>query len=147
MPGWRCGYAGVPAALAEPLTRFLVNSISCVPPFVQRAGIAALTGPQDALAAMLAEFRARRDLVVDGLNALPGVTCRVPHGAFYAFPNVAGVPLSADALAEAGVALLSGTAFGAAGENHLRLSYATSRERLAEGLARMGRFLEGLGPA
>jgi aspartate/methionine/tyrosine aminotransferase len=101
---------------------------------------------------MLAEFRARRDLVVDGLDALPGVSCRVPHGAFYAFPNVAAVPLSADVLAErlldeAGVALLSGTAFGAAGENHLRLSYATSRPRLAEGLERMRRFLERLAPA
>lgn len=152
MTGWRCGYAAVPAALAEPLTRFLVNSTSCVPPFVQRAGIAALTGPQDSVAAMLAEFRARRDLVVHGLNALPGVSCRVPHGAFYAFPNVADVPLSADALAdrlldEAGVALLAGTAFGAAGENHLRLSYATSRQRLAEGLDRMRRFLDGLAGA
>jgi aspartate aminotransferase len=152
MTGWRCGYAAVPAALAEPLTRFVVNSTSCVPPFVQRAGIAALTGPQDSVAEMRAEFRARRDLVVDGLNALPGVSCRVPHGAFYAFPNVAGVPLGADELAErllseAGVALLSGTAFGAAGENHLRLSYATSRERLAEGLERMRRFLEGLAGA
>jgi aspartate aminotransferase len=149
MTGWRCGYAAAPPALVEPLTRFVVNSTSCVPPFVQRAGIAALTGPQDAVAAMLGEFRARRDVVVDGLNALPGVSCRVPHGAFYAFPNVAGVPLAADALAErlldeAGVALLSGTAFGAAGENHLRLSYATSRPRLEEGLERMGRFLEGL---
>jgi aspartate aminotransferase len=149
MTGWRCGYAAVPAALVEPLTRFVVNSTSCVPPFVQRAGVAALTGPQDAVAAMLAEFRARRDLVVAGLAALPGVSCRVPHGAFYAFPNVEAVPLGADALArrlldEAGVALLSGTAFGAAGENHLRLSYATSRERLAEGLARMGAFLAAL---
>ncbi len=146
MTGWRCGYAAVPAALVEPLTRFLVNSTSCVPPFVQRAGIAALTGPQDGVAAMLAEFRARRDLVVAGLDALPGVSCRVPHGAFYAFPNVAGVPLGTDALAarlldEAGVALLSGTAFGAAGEDHLRISYATSRERLAEALARMAAFL------
>jgi aspartate aminotransferase len=152
MTGWRCGYAAVPAALAEPLTRFVVNSTSCVPPFVQRAGIAALTGPQDPVAAMVAEFRARRDLVVEGLDALPGVSCRVPHGAFYAFPNVAGVPLAADELArrlleEAGVALLSGTAFGAAGENHLRLSYATSRERLAEGLQRMRRFLDGLAGA
>jgi aspartate/methionine/tyrosine aminotransferase len=152
MTGWRCGYAAVPAALVEPLTRFVVNSTSCVPPFVQRAGIAALTGPQDAVAAMLAEFRARRDLVVDGLNALPGVSCRVPHGAFYAFPNVTAVPLSADVLAErllseAGVALLSGTAFGAAGESHLRLSYATSRPRLEEGIERMRRFLEGLAPA
>jgi aspartate aminotransferase len=149
MTGWRCGYAAVPAPLAEPLTRFLVNSTSCVPPFVQRAGVAALTGPQDGVAAMLGEFHARRDLVVDGLNALPGVTCRVPHGAFYAFGNIEAVPLDADTLAqrlldEAGVALLSGTAFGAAGENHLRLSYATSRERLAEGLRRMGAFLAAL---
>jgi len=149
MTGWRCGYAAVPEPLVEPLTRFLVNATSCVPPFVQRAGIAALTGPQDGVAAMLAEFRARRDLVVEGLRSLPGVSCRVPHGAFYAFPNVEAVPLRADALAErlldeAGVALLSGTAFGAAGEHHLRLSYATSRERLAEGLERMRAFLEAL---
>jgi len=149
MTGWRCGYAAVPEPLVEPLTRFLVNATSCVPPFVQRAGVAALTGPQDGVERMRAEFRARRDLVVAGLAAMPGVTCRVPHGAFYAFPNVTGVPLPTEVLAdrlldEAGVALLSGTAFGAAGEGHLRLSYATSRERLAEGLARMRTFLEGL---
>jgi aspartate aminotransferase len=149
MTGWRCGYAAVPEPLVEPLTRFMVNSTSCVPPFVQRAGVAALTGPQDDVAAMREEFRARRDLVVEGLGALPGVTCRVPHGAFYAFPNVEAVPLSADVLArrlldEAGVALLTGTAFGAAGENHLRLSYATSRERLAEGLHRIGAFLAAI---
>src|SRR3954451_15164756 len=149
MTGWRCGYAAVPAALVEPLTRFTVNSTSCVPPFVQRAGVAALTGSQEDVAAMRAEFRARRDRVVGGLAALPGVTCRVPHGAFYAFPNIEAVPLPADALAqrlldEAGVALLSGTAFGAAGENHLRLSYATSRERLAVGLERMGALLTTL---
>ena len=149
MTGWRCGYAAVPEPLVEPLTRFLVNATSCVPPFVQRAGVAALTGPQDGVERMRAEFRARRDLVVAGLTAMPGVTCRVPHGAFYAFPNVTGVPLPTEVLADrllddAGVALLSGTAFGAAGEGHLRLSYATSRERLAEGLARMRAFLEGL---
>ncbi len=149
MTGWRCGYAAVPEPLVEPLTRFLVNATSCVPPFVQRAGVAALTGPQDGVERMRAEFRARRDLVVAGLAAMPGVTCRVPHGAFYAFPNVTGVPLPTEVLAdrlldEAGVALLSGTAFGAAGEGHLRLSYATSRERLAEGLARMRAFLERL---
>jgi aspartate/methionine/tyrosine aminotransferase len=149
MTGWRCGYAAVPPPLVEPLTRFLVNATSCVPPFVQRAGVAALTGPQDSVDAMLREFRARRELVVTGLAALPGVTCRVPHGAFYAFPNVESVPLTADVLAErlleeAGVALLSGTAFGPAGENHLRLSYATSRERLAEGLSRMFAFLATL---
>jgi aspartate/methionine/tyrosine aminotransferase len=98
---------------------------------------------------MREEFRARRDLVVEGLGALEGITCRIPHGAFYAFPNIEAVPLSADVLAqrlldEAGVALLSGTAFGVAGENHLRLSYASSRERLAEGLDRIGRFLAAL---
>jgi len=149
MTGWRCGYAAVPEPLVEPLTRFLVNATSCVPPFVQRAGVAALTGPQDGVERMRAEFRARRDLVVAGLAAMPGVTCRVPHGAFYAFPNVTGVPLPTEVLAdrlldEAGVALLSGTAFGAAGEGHLRLSYATARPRLAEGLGRMRAFLEGL---
>jgi aspartate aminotransferase len=127
----------------------VVNATSCVPPFVQRAGVAALTGPQDDVAAMVAEFRARRDLVVAGLRRLPGVSCRTPHGAFYAFPNVTALPLSAAELAdrlleEAGVALLAGTAFGAAGEGHLRLSYATSRERLEEGLARMGAFLAAL---
>jgi aspartate aminotransferase len=118
MTGWRCGYAAVPEALVEPLTRFFVNSTSCVPPFVQRAGVAALTGPQDDVAAMVAEFAARRDLVVDGLNALPGVSCLSPRGAFYVFPNVADTPLSAEELAEAllaeaGVAVLAGPAFGA----------------------------------
>jgi len=145
----RLGALYVPEPLVESLTRFIVNSTSCVPPFVQRAGVAALEGPQDDVAAMVAEFRARRDLVVAGLDALPGVSCRTPHGAFYAFPNVEAVPLGADELAarlldEAGVALLSGTAFGAAGENHLRLSYATYRARLGEGLARMGAFLAAL---
>ena len=94
MTGWRCGYAAVPEALVEPLVRFFVNSTSCVPPFVQLAGVAALTGPQDDVAAMVAEFAARRDLVVAGLNALPGVSCRTPRGAFYAFPNVSDVPVA-----------------------------------------------------
>ena len=149
MTGWRCGYACVPEALVEPLTRFIVNSTSCVPPFVQHAGIAALEGPQDEVAAMLAEFRVRRDVVVDGLNALPGVTCRTPPGAFYVFPNVSGVPLGADDLAvrlleEAGVAVLAGSAFGRAGRDHLRISYAASREQLAEALRRMEDFLSRL---
>ncbi|CAA9465901.1 MAG: Aspartate aminotransferase [uncultured Solirubrobacteraceae bacterium] len=149
MTGWRCGYACVPEALLEPLTRFLVNCTSCVPPFVQHAGVAALEGPQDEVAAMLAEFRVRRDVVVDGLNALPGVTCRTPQGAFYAFPNVSGVPLGADDLAvrlleEAGVAVLAGSAFGRAGQDHLRISYAASREQLAEALRRMEDFLTRL---
>src|SRR6201989_3160507 len=100
IPAGRAGYAAVPETLVEPLTRFLVNATSCVPPFVQRAGVAALTGPQDGVAAMLAEFHARRDLVVGALARMRGVSCRVPHGAFYAFPNVQGVPLPADVLAE-----------------------------------------------
>ena len=149
MTGWRCGYAAVPEALVEPLTRFFVNSTSCVPPFVQRAGIAALTGPQDDVAAMVSEFAARRDLVVTGLNALPGVSCLSPSGAFYVFPNVADVPATGEALADrlledAGVALLAGSAFGAEGADHLRLSYANSRENLALGLQRMHDFLAAL---
>jgi aspartate aminotransferase len=149
MTGWRCGYAAVPEALVEPLTRFYVNSTSCVPPFVQYAGVAALTGPQDEVAAMVGEFAARRDLVVDGLNALPGVSCRSPRGAFYVFPNVAQAPVGAEELAdrlleEAGVAVLAGTAFGAGGAGHLRLSYANSQENLIRALARIHDFLGGL---
>jgi aspartate aminotransferase len=149
MTGWRCGFAAVPEPLLEPLVRFFVNSTSCVPPFVQQAGIAALEGPQDAVAGMVAEFVRRRRLVVDGLNELPGVRCIEPAGAFYAFPNVEGVPLSADVLAqrlldEAGVATLAGSAFGRFGTGHLRISYANSEANLREALARMASFLDGL---
>ena len=149
MTGWRCGFAAVPEPLVDPLVRFFVNSTSCVPPFVQLAGVAALSGPQDEPRAMVEEFRARRELVVAGLNELPGVSCRVPRGAFYAFPNVAEVPVDADVLAdrllqEAGVAVLAGSAFGRAGADNLRISYANSRENLARALERMGDFLEAL---
>ena len=149
MTGWRCGFAAVPEPLVDPLVRFFVNSTSCVPPFVQLAGVAALSGPQDEPRAMVEEFRSRRELVVAGLNELPGVSCRVPRGAFYAFPNVAEVPLDADVLAdrllqEAGVAVLAGSAFGRVGTDNLRISYANSRENLARALERMGDFLEGL---
>ncbi len=136
MTGWRCGFAAVPEPLVDPLVRFFVNSTSCVPPFVQLAGVTALSGPQDEPRAMVEEFRARRELVVAGLNELPGVSCRTPRGAFYAFPNVSGVPLDADELAdrllqEAGVAVLAGSAFGDHGTDNLRISYANSRENLA----------------
>ena len=149
MTGWRCGFAAVPAELVDPLTRFFVNSTSCVPPFVQLAGVAALEGSQDEPRAMMHEFRVRRDLIVRGLNELPGVTCRVPHGAFYAFPNVAGVPIAADELAtrlldEAGVAVLAGSAFGDVGRDNLRLSYANTRENLSAALERMDAFLARL---
>jgi aspartate aminotransferase len=149
MTGWRCGFAAVPEPLVDPLVRFFVNSTSCVPPFVQLAGVAALSGPQDEPRAMVEEFRARRELVVAGLNELPGVSCRVPRGAFYAFPNVAEVPLDADVLAdrllqEAGIAVLAGSAFGRVGTDNLRISYANSRENLARALERMRDFLEAL---
>ena len=149
MTGWRCGFAAVPEPLVDPLVRFFVNSTSCVPPFVQLAGVAALSGPQDEPRAMVEEFRARREVVVAGLNELPGVSCRVPRGAFYAFPNVAEVPLDADVLTdrllqEAGVAVLAGSAFGRVGADNLRISYANSRENLARALERMGDFLEAL---
>jgi aspartate/methionine/tyrosine aminotransferase len=146
MTGWRCGFAAVPEPLVDPLVRFFVNSTSCVPPFVQLAGVAALAGSQDEPRAMVEEFRARREIVVEGLNGLPGVSCRVPRGAFYAFPNVSGVPLAADVLAdrlleEAGVAVLAGSAFGRHGTDNLRISYANSRENLALALERMRDFL------
>ena len=148
MTGWRCGYAAVPAPLVDPLTRLITNSVSCVPGFVQSAGIAALTGPQDCVAAMVEEFARRRELIVAGLNALPGISCRAPHGAFYAFPDVSGVPVPSQQLAdrlleEAGVALLAGEGFGAQGEQHLRISYANSRDQLELALARMQQFLAG----
>ena len=149
MTGWRCGFACVPEALVDPIERFFVNATSCVPPFVQRGAIAALEGPQDAVHAMVAELKTRRDLVVAGLNALPGVSCATPRGAFYAFPDVTGVGLDADALADrlleqAGVAVLAGGAFGAAGAGHLRLSYGTAREDLEAGLDRIGSLLAAL---
>ena len=149
MTGWRCGFAAVPAPLVDPLTRFFVNCTSCVPPFVQHAGIAALRGPQDEPRAMVEEFRRRRELIVRGLNTLPGVSCRRPRGAFYAFPNVHAVPLSAGELAsrlldEAGVALLPGSAFGRVGSDNLRLSYANTQENLAAAVERIGAFLTEL---
>jgi aspartate/methionine/tyrosine aminotransferase len=149
MTGWRCGFAAVPDELVDPLTRFFVNSTSCVPPFVQHAGVAALRGPMDEVYAMMAEFERRRELVVDGLNALPGVSCRRPRGAFYAFPNVGELPIGAEELAtrlldETGVAVLAGSAFGRVGVDNLRLSYANSRENLSAALVRMRDLLETL---
>jgi aspartate/methionine/tyrosine aminotransferase len=146
MTGWRLGYAALPQALVEPITRLLINSVSCTAPAVQLAGVAALTGPRDEVHAMLAEFRVRRDAVVAGLNSLPGVTCVMPRGAFYAFPNISGTGLGARELAdrlldEAGVAVLAGTAFGEYGEGFLRLSYANSLENIEEALGSMRALL------
>jgi aspartate aminotransferase len=149
MTGWRCGFAAVPEPLVDPLTRFFTNSTSCVPPFVQHAGVAALRGPMDEPQAMMAEFARRRELVVNGLNAMSGVSCRRPRGAFYVFPNVRELPIDADELArrlldEAGVAVLAGSAFGQVGKDHLRLSFANTQENLTLALERIGEFVEAL---
>jgi len=147
MTGWRLGYAVVPESLAFGFGRLLINSVSSATTFAQVGAVEALRGPQDAVDAMIAEFRARRDLVVDGLNSLPGVSCLRPKGAFYAFPDVSGTGRTGDELAtllldEAGVSVLSGTAFGDVGARHIRLSYATSREQLGRAIEKMRAVLE-----
>ena len=149
MTGWRLGYAIVPRPLVEPYGTLIINTISCAPTFVQIGAVEALIGPQEPIAAMVEEFRARRDLVVDGLNAIPGIRCLSPHGAFYAFPEISGIGLSGSELAhrllhEAGVCVLAGTAFGHLGTKHIRISYANSRENLTEALRRIKVLVERL---
>jgi aspartate aminotransferase len=143
MTGWRLGFGVLPAPLVEPVTRLVVNSVSCTAAFSQHAAIAALDGPWAPVAAMVASLRQRRDLVVAGLDAIEGIACQEPDGAFYAFPRVADLGLPAATLAdrllaEAGVACLPGTAFGPAGEGYLRLSYATAADTLRRALERIG---------
>ncbi len=147
MTGWRLGYGVMPKWMADAVNMLMVNSNSCTASFTQRAGLAAITGPQDDAVAMVREFQTRRDLFVRELNAIPGVRCQVPEGAFYAFPNIAGTGWKSKALADAlleigGVACLAGTSFGAYGEGYLRFSMANSVEALTEAAARMRRFLE-----
>lgn len=142
MTGWRLGYGVAPQPIVEHITRLMINSNSCTCSFTQIAGIEALTGPQDAVIQMVAEFRRRRDAIVEGLNRIEGIHCLKPAGAFYVFPNVTRLPLSCDELAdyllaEAGVAVLSGTAFGKWGDGYLRLSYANSLENIQEALQRI----------
>ena len=156
MTGWRLGFGVVPAALVERVTTLVVNGTSCTPPFVQLAGLAALTGPQDCVTAAVERFERRRDWLVDGLNGLPGVRCRAPGGAFYAFPDVRKIEqragLSTEQLAARlldlhGVAVLPGTAFGAGGAGHLRLSFATSAADLDLALERMRECVSDLAVA
>lgn len=139
MTGWRLGFGVFPQPLVEPVTRLLINSVSCTSAFSQYAAIAALEGPWDDVDRMLAAFRERREVIVSGLNAVPGVSCIEPGGAFYAFPNISELGMSAATLAdrlldEAGVAVLPGTSFGEYGENHLRFSYANSVENIRRAL-------------
>ena len=148
MTGWRLGYAVVPESLIPTYSQLIINTISCAPTFAQVGAVEALTGPQDDVEAMLVEFKARRDLVVEGLNGIPGIRCALPVGAFYAFPQISGTGFSGQELAdrllhEAGVCVLAGTAFGGVGTDHIRISYANSRENLTEALGRIRTFLEG----
>ncbi|MDP8940737.1 MAG: pyridoxal phosphate-dependent aminotransferase [Actinomycetota bacterium] len=147
MTGWRLGYGVMPAPMAEQITRLQVNSNSCTNAATQYAGLEALNGPQDSVKEMLEEFRARRDLIVAGLNDLPGIECVTPRGAFYAFPRITETGYDSNTLADllmekAGVACLSGTGFGEYGEGHLRFSYANSRENISRALERIEGFLK-----
>lgn len=142
MTGWRLGYGIFPPSLVEGIVRLMINSNSCTCAFTQIAGMAALKGTQEFVEQMVAEFQRRRDAVVAGLNTIPNIHCLKPAGAFYAFPNVTQLPLSANALAdyllaEAGVAVLSGTAFGHYGDGYLRISYANSLENIQDAIERM----------
>ena len=146
MTGWRLGWGILPKPLVPIFERLLINTVSCTATYAQFAGAEALTGPQDAVEAMVSELRARRELIVAGLNALPGITAPMPHGAFYAFPDVSGTGLTGRTFAdrilmEAGVSVLSGTAFGQQGVDSLRVSYANSQENLRQALTRISDFL------
>jgi aspartate/methionine/tyrosine aminotransferase len=142
MTGWRMGYGVMPEWLVDAVNKLMVNSNSCTASFTQRAGIAALTGPQDCVTNMVAEFRRRRDAICQGLNEVPGFRCAVPGGAFYAFANVQGTGMHSRELAdyllyEAGVSCLTGGCFGQYGDGYIRFSYANSLENLMEAVARI----------
>jgi aspartate/methionine/tyrosine aminotransferase len=146
MTGWRLGYGIMPAPLVEVVAKLQTNAVSCTATFTQKAGVAALEGDKEPVRAMRAELRRRRDAIVAGLNKIPGFHCPEPKGAFYVFPNIARTGHSSKRLAdrlldEAGVAALSGTAFGEWGEGHLRFSYANSLENIEEAVRRVRELL------
>jgi len=149
MTGWRMGYGILPTWLMPAFSALVINSVSGTNAFAQVGAVAALTGPQDAADEMREEFMARRALIVEGFNAIPGVSCVMPHGAFYAFPNMSSFGRSSNEIADhllydAGVCGLSGTAFGSYGEGYLRFSYANSREKISAALERVGESLAKL---
>jgi aspartate aminotransferase len=149
MTGWRLGFGIMPESLAAKLDLLLTHSVGCTATFTQFAGLEAVLGPQDRVDEVLAEFRRRRDLIVSGLNELPGIRCPMPRGAFYAFPNISAYGRSSDEMAdyllvEAGVAVLPGTAFGPNGEGYLRLSYANSMEKISAAMERIATALNKL---
>jgi aspartate/methionine/tyrosine aminotransferase len=142
MTGWRLGYGLFPAPLIPHISRLIINSVSCTSTFSQKAAVAALTGPTEDVDQMVAAFGRRRELIVGGLNQIPGLSCVWPEGAFYAFPNITGTGLDSRAYAdllmtEASVAVLPGTAFGAFGEGYIRISFANSEANLSEALRRI----------
>ena len=142
MTGWRLGFIAAPATLAEPLAQLITNSVSCVPPFIQLAGAKGLLEDQSESRAMMDDFKRRRDIFISGLNEVEGISCQYPEGAFYAFPNVSQVPMSADDFAdylldEVGVATLPGSAFGVHADNHLRMCFANSVENLERAIDRI----------
>ncbi len=146
MTGWRLGYGVMPADIAKIVALIGQNNYSCTAPFVQEAGVAALCGSDEPVLAMIEEFRVRRDAIVAGLNSLPGISCKRPDGAFYAFPNVTGIThddrkLASFLLEEAHVAGLAGSGFGAAGRGHMRFSYANSLTNIERAIARMREVL------
>lgn len=150
MTGWRLGYGVMPEPLAAHVTRLMTNSNSCTASFAQRAALAALQGPQEPVEAMMAEFRRRRDVFVEGLNAIPGLRCAMPGGAFYAFPNVMEVGPSSQELADyllqqGGVAALAGKDFGSYGEGYVRFSYANALDNLRRALERIADCVETFG--
>ncbi|MFQ5637332.1 MAG: pyridoxal phosphate-dependent aminotransferase [bacterium] len=149
MTGWRLGFGVMPEELTHKVERLMINSNSCTATFSQHAAIQALTGPTEEVDAMVEEFRKRRDFIVAGLNDIPGISCITPKGAFYAFPNVKQLPMGSQQLEhyflnQAGVAVLSGTAFGKYGDGYLRFSYANSIENIEKGLERIGNALKNI---
>jgi aspartate aminotransferase len=152
MTGWRLGFGVFPLELVPHISRLVTNSVSCTATFIQKAGVEALEGPQDKAREYAAEFRRRRQVVVDGLNRIPGISCVMPAGAFYAFPNITGTGMTSKQFAdtlldEYGVAALAGTSFGKYGEGYLRLSYANSVPNIEKALERIERCVRERAPA
>jgi aspartate aminotransferase len=148
MTGWRLGFGIMPEPLAKRIGLLLTHSVGCTAHFTQIAGLEALTGPQEQVAIMVAEYQRRRDLIVDGLNSLPGIHCLKPQGAFYAFPNIQETNKSSEEVSnlmlDGGVAVLPGSAFGSYGEGYLRAVFANSTENIKRALERMDNVLKRL---
>jgi aspartate/methionine/tyrosine aminotransferase len=146
MTGWRIGFGVMPIELVDPISRLMINSVSCTSSSTQMAVLEAMNGPQKHALAMISEFKNRRDVIVKGLNKIPGIRCPMPKGAFYAFPNIERTGMTSNAFAndlleKAGVACLSGGSFGEYGEGYLRFSFANSTANIRKALTRIERFV------